>query len=162
MFTLKRFVRLNRPQPLSPVWEAFITGIWQSTYQRRLQIEKARGEQTFDLEWGVKAHPFNLTQGKASLARAQDFIDTLEVIHGVQQSRERFESISQGWWPQDAADLIDALKREQELKEEERDWGGSLGATDSLVKAPQQAHNDSSPSGGTVEEGERSQRRCLE
>lgn len=109
-FALKRFVRLNRPQPLSPVWEAYITGIWQPIDHRPLLTLKGGKEQAL---WGINAHPFNLTKEAAGLARAKDFIDTLDIIRKLQHAREGTQPVGQGWWPQDAADLIDAIKAER-------------------------------------------------
>lgn len=109
---LERLARLRQRQLLYPIWEMHTLGIMQPVYRLLQQEHEERTpagseEQDMGLWKGIHLHPFNFEDKQINLDRAEKLLWTMEPLRLTLSTVER-------WWPQDAAALVKAVKRERE------------------------------------------------
>lgn len=169
---LKRLIKANQPELLSPIWESFITGMEQPTHRRTVERyqqgqQQHNGEEHISI-WrrGIHFHPFNFSDPEVSLSRAQYFLSMLNVFIPWRRPRSW-----KAWWPQDAASLVNVLKLEQELKERGATRGeqitavaraGELEAQGTPALPKNKKLNGILPDSGAAGEEEKHKRRRLE
>lgn len=116
---MKCLANSTQPQPLSPVWEAFNTGILQPAFKRLLEVGEGTGSQPADakrmrdLERCVALHPLNMSDAKVNTTRANSFLLSL----GVHLQSHRLPGLpgkTKPWWHMSAEKIIEMVKKERE------------------------------------------------
>lgn len=118
-FAVPRAAKLHRladvGERLSPIWELYIRVVLQPRHRQFLQEALGRGpekeKRTMHLRKNVLLHPFNLSDDRVNLMRAEAILTTFGNTIASRSSRE---SELQVWWPQNAAALVEAIKKERE------------------------------------------------
>lgn len=110
------FVRRNQSEPLSPLWEAFITIVWQPSLSRDLELRQA-GEAGEDAtvrlaQLAVIYHPFNLSHEGIVASRSRNLLELLAVCRA--QMGPDWAAANPAWWPQEAVGMVELIKRERE------------------------------------------------
>lgn len=171
---LKRLIKANQPELLSPIWESFITGMEQPTRRRTVELDQQGQKQHIGegpmsiLRRGIRLHPFNFSDIEVSLSRADYFLSMLNAFIPWRRPRSW-----KAWWPQDAASLVNVLKLEQELKERGATRGEQIAAVaragelqskgpSMLAEEKEQQPSNTSPGNGAAGGDEQRKRRRLE
>lgn len=105
---MKRFIARNRREPISPIWESFVDSYWRPKVQHWLMNRTDGDFDSSDIETlkgDLQYHAFNFSHVRVNRFRGYGFIRTLDNLRG---------NARLAWWPQNAADMLEVIKRERE------------------------------------------------
>lgn len=109
----KRFVIRNQPEPLVPLWEAWIEGHWRPWCLRFLYMcQPDSADNTFvtTLRRDVRLHAFNFSDKAVNTLRANNFMESLWCARGQNTSQDA----PPAWWPKNSSAMLKAIKGERE------------------------------------------------
>lgn len=116
-------VKRNHREPLSPLCEAYITIFWKPSTRRSLQqLHQAggAGEEGSDqvaaairfIRLALVYHPFNLSHKDVNYHRSKNLLELMAVCRA--QMGPDWAAVNPAWWPQEAAGMVELIKRERE------------------------------------------------